>query len=144
MAEPRHYIWEKIESEKHQHYLMCENKGVPYIEVTMSEADTAVISYDSITMYKFSFRNDSKSNASDFDRKYADTCNAMEKVQPSIASYFQSYYSAFNFPRDCIHTTGKEGAYSFTVYKEHAESLAEGLYKYLIKKSGKAEAKTRR
>ena len=70
MTETKHYIWEKIESEKHQHYLLCESKGIPYIEVSMTEADTAVISYDSITMYKFSFRNDRQSSPIDFEKKY--------------------------------------------------------------------------
>jgi len=128
-----HYIWENKEEEEHKHYVACEKAGEPYIILKKEDGEYVSVSYDSITMFDCSFRNDSEESVEEIDRKYKNTCRIMKKIQPEIVAFFQAYYKTFSLPRKRIASLGAEGAFSFIVFKEHADFIAEGLYHYLAK-----------
>ena len=56
------------------------------------------------------------------------------KIIKEIATFYKAYFKVFGIPENEYSTSGSEETFCFSVRKDHADFIAEGLYYYLMKK----------
>jgi len=131
MGTTPHYIWTSHIDEEIKHYSKCLDAGRPFIAISQRSPDYATITYNTIFMYNLRISIEDLRSLENFDKAYQDAIGKMPKTLALVDSFYADYCKIFKLPKDEAIVCGGEGSYSFAVHKDHADSIAEGLFHYL-------------
>jgi hypothetical protein len=141
MENTSHYIWSSNIDEQIAHYSACLKKSLPFIAISKETGDYVIITYFSVFMYELNITKDDLKDMNSFDMAYQKSVEKMPQCLPSIEFFYQNYCKMFSVPEDKCLVCGGEGSFAFTVHRDHAPFIAEGLYQYLVNRKMEFMAK---